>query len=218
MGRSTGEQEGRESPGVHAASGPSKQQLRAAALGGARRLPADLREGASARILAAVLSAPWWSRAEIVLCYVALPTEVRTAGLIEAARRQGRAVGLPRVVDGALRFHAAPESEAAFERGTSGVLEPPESSPPMEPRPGQETLVIVPGVLFDADGYRLGRGGGHYDRLIARARPAWKATFVGLCFDEQLVERLPRDPWDERVDAVLTERRGIVACGASGAP
>ncbi len=196
-------------------SGPiSKERLRALALGQARRRPAELRESASVRIVEAVLSAGWWSRAEVVLCYVALPTEVRTAGLIEAACGEGRAVGLPRVVDGGLRFRAAPVSEAGYERGTSGVLEPPESSPPLEPRPGQETLVIVPGLLFDGEGYRLGRGGGHYDRFIARARSDWAATFVGLCFDEQLVERIPRDPWDEPVDAVVTERRGIVDCRA----
>ncbi len=200
--------------GVHGVDPISKERLRALALGESRRRSAELRESASARILEAVLSAGWFSRAEVVLCYVALPTEVRTAGLIEAARGPGRAVGLPRVVDGGLRFHAAPESAAEYVRGTAGVLEPPESSPPLEPRPGQETLVIVPGLLFDAEGYRLGRGGGHYDRLIALARRAWTATFVGLCFDEQFVERVPRDPWDEPVDAVVTERRGVVDCRA----
>ena len=73
--------------------------------------------------------------------------------------------------------------------------------------------MLVPGLLFDVDGYRLGRGGGHYDRFLARIRALPRVAVVGLCFDEQLVESLPRDAWDERVDAVVTERRGLVECG-----
>ena len=151
----------------------------------------------------------------MVLCYVALPSEVQTAALIETALREGRAVGVPRIAGDGLRFHAPPGSDSSYERGVSGVLEPAEDSPPLEPRAGQRTLVLVPGLLFDAEGYRLGRGGGHYDRFLAQVRSSWSAKFVGLCFEEQLIEQLPRDPWDERVDAVVTEQRGLVDFGSA---
>ncbi len=63
-------------------------------------------------------------------------------------------------------------------------------------------LVVVPGVAFDDDGYRLGLGGGHYDRTLAIC----PARSLGLAFECQRLERVPRAPWDRPVDALVTER------------
>lgn len=164
-----------------------------------------------------VESTPAWAHAGLILCYVSLPSEVDTSGLIARARERGCPVGVPRVVGGELRFYEAPASASAWVRNSLGVREPGEGSSPLEVPAAGRTLVLVPGLLFDAEGYRLGRGGGHYDRFLARVRPLGGVTFVGLCFDEQLVARLPRDPWDEAVHAVVTEGRGLVEC-SSGAP
>ena len=61
-------------------------------------------------------------------------------------------------------------------------------------------LVVVPGVAFDASGHRLGRGKGYYDRLLPHI-PAYKA---GICFPFQLVEEVPSEEFDIRMDAVIT--------------
>jgi 5-formyltetrahydrofolate cyclo-ligase len=143
---------------------------------------------------------------------VALPSEVDTAGLIAGARGRGCPLGVPRVVGGDLWFCAAPASDSDLVPGALGVLEPAPDAARLEPSGRERTLVLVPGLLFDVEGGRLGRGGGYYDRFLSRIRQLPRVSVVGLCYDEQLVESLPRDPWDERVDAVVTQRRGLVEC------
>ncbi len=74
--------------------------------------------------------------------------------------------------------------------------------------------VLVPGLAFDLNGRRLGRGGGHYDRFLVRLRP--DCLRVGVCFEGQIVDTVPADPWDQPVDAVVTEA-GVREGGARGA-
>ena len=73
-------------------------------------------------------------------------------------------------------------------------------------------LLVVPGLAFDRQGYRLGRGGGYYDRFLAR-RVA--STVVGLAFSWQIVPEVPRDPWDVPVGAIVTER-GVIRVAPPG--
>jgi 5-formyltetrahydrofolate cyclo-ligase len=82
-------------------------------------------------------------------------------------------------------------------RGRYGILEPPVDAPVMK----SPKIVIVPGLLFDREGHRLGHGGGYYDRWLAKEGP--NGRIIGLCRPERLVERLPRDSWDARVDEVV---------------
>ena len=83
------------------------------------------------------------------------------------------------------------------------------------PRDGQPLppiaidLVVVPALAFDTTGNRLGRGGGYYDRFLSRLRRA--ATTVGLAFDVQIVDELPVDERDVRVEVVVTDRRVNIA-------
>jgi 5-formyltetrahydrofolate cyclo-ligase len=65
-------------------------------------------------------------------------------------------------------------------------------------------VFVVPGLLFDRSCRRLGRGGGDYDRLLARARR--DAARVGICYADRVVDELPEDPWDVAMDVVVTER------------
>ena len=64
-------------------------------------------------------------------------------------------------------------------------------------------LFLVPGIAFDRSGGRLGRGGGHYDRLLARRGP--EAVAVGICYSDRLIENVPREPWDECVEIVVCD-------------
>jgi 5-formyltetrahydrofolate cyclo-ligase len=92
--------------------------------------------------------------------------------------------------------------------GWRGVREP-RSSGRRPARVERLDAAIVPGVAFDRRGHRLGYGGGHFDRLLARLRPA--AVAVGVAFDTQLVEEIPTEPWDRAVDFVVTES-GLLRC------
>jgi len=70
-------------------------------------------------------------------------------------------------------------------------------------------VFLVPGIVWDERGYRIGFGGGYFDRLLAMARP--NATLLGLAFDLQVVRELPPDPWDVPVHRVITESRALPA-------
>ena len=67
-------------------------------------------------------------------------------------------------------------------------------------------LILLPLLAFDNHGRRLGTGGGYYDRLIGRRRAFCRPLLVGYAYSAQLVPELPEDPWDQKLDAVITER------------
>ena len=148
------------------------------------------------------------------MLFASIAGEISTRPVLDCARAAGRRLLWPRVnPQGELEFAACPGWEA-LRPGRYGVLEPP-AELAAEPL-GPDVLVLVPGLAFDRTGGRLGRGGGHYDRALARRRGA-RSFGTGFAF--QVVEELPLEPWDARVDALLTEE-GIlrVAAGQTGEP
>ena len=168
----------------------SKPRLRALALGQSRRRSAELRESASAES-EAVLSGPWLTRAEVVLCYVALPDRGAYRGPDEAARRPGaRRRGAPRRRCASLRFHAG--AGAGLPAMCAGTLGRPRAASGdarrARARPGSErTLVSCPGSVRRR-GLQAGAGRRPL-RPLSGAGP-WRVPRVvssGLCFDEQLV-------------------------------
>jgi 5-formyltetrahydrofolate cyclo-ligase len=84
--------------------------------------------------------------------------------------------------------------------GVWGIREPPADAPEVFP-----DILIVPLLAFDRRGYRLGYGGGYYDRTIARLRAVKPVTAAGLAFAAQQIDQVPTTPRDERLDLVLTE-------------
>ena len=90
----------------------------------------------------------------------------------------------------------------ARERGPFGVRQPRASAPVVEP-----TVILVPLIAFDDRGYRLGQGGGHYDRLLASLPDRGAVLAIGCAWEMQRVERVPEDAWDMALDAVVTPKR-----------
>jgi 5-formyltetrahydrofolate cyclo-ligase len=136
-----------------------------------------------------------------VALYAALPDELPTRPLFEVLAELGIARLLPRQrADGGLSF-ARVERWEDLVPGRHGVPEPPPSAAPVRLGPGD--WILVPGLAFDAAGWRLGRGGGVYDRALARLTGP---RCAGLGYAFQLVERVPRDSHDRPVDAIVTER------------
>jgi 5-formyltetrahydrofolate cyclo-ligase len=137
-----------------------------------------------------------------VFCYVSMPEETDTHGIIRRCLKEGKKVAVPRVVaqTGAIEARSIVKWEGAFVPGPFGILEP-------DPRltdPADLTkidCVIVPGLAFDADGRRLGRGKGYYDRFLAGLGRG--AARIALAFECQRVECVPTEPHDETVDLVL---------------
>ena len=125
-------------------------------------------------------------------------TETDTSEIVEALLASGKRVCVPRVI--ADEMYAAPWSERTETNGY-GIVQPVSG----EDEPCE--IAVVPLLAVDGEGYRLGYGGGYYDRYFA-AHP--KMLRVGLCYEGQAVERLPRDAYDLPLDAVVTE------CGVRG--
>jgi 5-formyltetrahydrofolate cyclo-ligase len=142
-------------------------------------------------------------RAVAVLLYAAVDNEVATTLILEHALATGRRVFYPvaDVATGSLDFRAV-DAAAALRPGHFGIPEP-IAGPPIEPGELRAAVVFVPGLAFGARGERLGMGGGYYDRFLTSAGP--EVTAVGLGYSFQIVERMPQNPWDWRLDYVVTE-------------
>jgi len=152
--------------------------------------------------------------AKRVALYAALPREMPTRPLFEALAERGIPRLLPRTLrEGGLVFAAAERWEDLVP-GRLGILEPPEREDALSL--GSEDLVVVPGVAFDASGRRLGQGGGHYDRTFPVASQPSGPRLIGFAFEIQLVDRVPHDSHDRGMDAIVTERRILVAARQRG--
>ena len=91
------------------------------------------------------------------------------------------------------------------------MLEPDPASP--EILPGQANLIIVPGLAFTRSGYRLGYGGGYYDRLLGQSG---LAPTLGACFDALFVDEIPHEDHDVPVGHLVTESLGVIPCRDAG--
>lgn len=150
----------------------------------------------------ALLSSEEWTLAGSVLLYLPIRGEAETGLLAETAVDQGKRLLLPRVEKGARRLWLHQWSGTSGEL-VSGAYGIPEPRPDLERvEPGEVDLVVVPGVAFDRHGNRLGYGGGYYDRALPGMGRAFK---VGLGFAFQVVDDLPAEAHDVRLDGLATD-------------
>lgn len=153
---------------------------------------------------------PGFASATTVLLYVtAFPEEVRTHGMLERALGLGKRLACPRVDRRSrrLRLLAIRQIDRDLVPGAFGIPEPGAECPELEPE--SIDWVLVPGVAFDAHGYRLGRGAGYYDRLLPTLRAG--VSRWALALEAQCVPGLPVEPHDQPIDGVATATRLIVA-------
>lgn len=175
--------------------GKEKELRRQVALLKTRHSSSTTRQ--SAEILAALEAHPAFRAATTVLLYHSLKDEVDTHEFIRKWSREKRIL-LPVVVgdDLELRLYTRPED---LKPGAYGIEEP---TGELFTDYADIDFIVVPGVAFDRNGNRLGRGKGYYDRLLPRIPSAYKA---GICFPFQLVEKVPAEPFDIRMDEIITQ-------------
>lgn len=138
-----------------------------------------------------------FKNARTILGYRALPGECDPAELVKAAARMGKNIAYPVCgTEGGLELYI-PSDESCFVKGAYGIAEP-DRERSERITIDRIDLIIVPGLAFGRDLYRLGRGGGYYDRLLNDAA----AFKLGLALKEQITERVPREPWDAKMDAI----------------
>jgi len=165
-------------------------------------LGADERAAASTRIAASVdaVLGERFVAGQVLALYAAKGTEVETQAIAEHAARRGLVLVYPRVADAAraLTFHEVTAAE--LEVAHYGIREPKASVAPIALE--RVAAFVIPGLAFDRDGGRVGWGRGHYDATLAHAPGALR---IGLAFECQLVDHVPRDPHDIAMNLIITE-------------
>jgi len=178
----------------------AKSQLRGTVRGKLREAGQEALEKWSDQITARILDLPEYPAAETIMVYLSLRNEYRSGPLIEAALSAGKNVCAPKVVWQTWQMYAvALDGPNDFEEDERGLKEPRSDK---QIAADQIDLVLVPGLAFDLRGRRLGRGGGFYDRFLARSD--LHARKVAAAFDLQIVSRLPFDSHDQPVDLIVT--------------
>ena len=180
-----------------------KKILRAEMMALRRDMPFGERAEADRDIAETVLISPEYKAAKQVFAYLSMPHEVGTRELIARMLKDGKTVGLPvcDIQTHTMRFYRLD----AMEELVSGAYRIP--VPPVSPdrllHPSEDTLMLVPLLACDDEGYRLGAGGGYYDRFLA----AHKVMTVGICYAACRKTRLPHDEYDRKIQCCVTEQK-----------
>ncbi|MDD5349858.1 MAG: 5-formyltetrahydrofolate cyclo-ligase [Chthoniobacteraceae bacterium] len=177
----------------------TKPELRKALRVRLAALPFEAKAEKSAAICRAASQTPQWREARTVAFFAPLPEEPNIDLLWAVLGK--RIVCYPRVNGDNLVFLRVPNREALLESGRWNLLEPPHHDDHVVPA-GAIDLFFIPGIAFTADGRRMGRGKGYYDRLLAQ--PDFRAPAFGVCFAEQLVPHLPTEDHDRPVNRVFS--------------
>jgi 5-formyltetrahydrofolate cyclo-ligase len=185
----------------------AKTALRQLIGGRLKSLSAEERAAASAQARALLAAQPLWQQAQSVLFFAPLPEELDVWPLLAIALRAGKKVALPRFERPTKSYAACQiqNLETDLRVGHFGIREPSELCSPLAA--GVLDLILVPGVGFDRQGHRLGRGKGYYDQLLTVMR----GRRCGVAFDQQIAEEIPAEPHDAKMDCLLTPTRWIEA-------
>jgi 5-formyltetrahydrofolate cyclo-ligase len=167
-------------------------------------------EEASSFIASTVTHLPEFKRADVVMAYVPFRAEVDTWRLMGIAQALGKRLVLPRTVPSTkeLLLCEVVEVHSELEEGSYGIPEPVLDRVRQVPVVELD-LVFVPGLVFDSSGFRVGYGGGYYDRLLGRADRS-QTAFYGLAFELQFHASVPRGEHDQGLDGIVTEERVVV--------
>lgn len=181
--------------------------LRTQILAARDSLPAEERQRKSRIITEHLLALPEFAEARNVFAYVSFRSEVETLPLIADCLSRAVVVSVPLTLpaEHRLRPYAITDPDRDLTPGYYNILEPLKTLPPVDP--ASIEVVVTPGSVFDAQGGRLGYGGGFYDRFLQTAAP--QALRIGLAFDLQVVASVPLEKHDQQLDYLITETRTI---------
>lgn len=178
----------------------SKPELRKHFLEMRQGLSLDYRRSLDFEIESRLLCSLEYSKADIIFTYVSLDPEPDTKGIIHAAFVNGKKVAVPKCTGkGVMEFYFI-KSPSDLIEGKFGISEP-DTQKCKKATPTEKSLCIVPALSFDAKGYRLGRGGGYYDRFLKD----FKGKSAGFCYNSFLRLSLPQESFDIPVDIIVTE-------------
>lgn len=183
-----------------------KRSLRKVLLASRRQILPDEWQKLSESVVKSLINWPKFLQAQTIMAYMAMKDEVFLQPLIETAWKLGKTVVVPKMTEEFGQMNAvAINSRSSWTVAAFGIQEPIDA--PVV-NSSEIDLVLLSGVAFDSKGNRLGMGGGYYDRFLSDTK---KALVVGVTVSKQLVAHIPMEPYDRRVDVVITEK-GFIYC------
>jgi len=184
-----------------------KKDLRKKLLRARDQIPPDIREQKDLRIREAVLSLPEFMPARAILLYASFRSEVGTIKLIADLLSMGKRVILPRVDERNTALVLLEiRSLSELSKGYMGIPEPQLSGESLRVADDAD-IAFIPGAVFDLSGNRLGYGGGYYDILLSKITR--KIPVIALAYEEQIVDLIPAEEHDVKVDIIITDARVI---------
>ena len=180
-----------------------KKLLRNAMMQRRKEMPLSQRAEADRIIAETVLRHPAYRAAKQVFAYVSMPHEVSTRAILEAALRDGKQLGLP-VCETQTHTMSFYRLDALSELRSGAYRIPvPAVSDDRLLIPDADTLLLVPMLAFDENGYRLGAGGGYYDRFLA----GYPVRTLGICYADCKLTQLPHGVFDQKLACCVTEQK-----------
>ncbi len=154
-----------------------------------------------------VFSLPDFIKAKIIFIYASFRSEVDTFSIIEHSLDTGKKIILPKVEKKERKLNLYEiKSIKEMKSGYMGINEPiPDESKRF--KINEIDLIIVPGVCFDVYGNRIGYGGGYYDIILSEKKS--DTPVIALSYEEQIIQEIPSEPHDIKVDIIITDKRII---------
>lgn len=181
-----------------------RQKIKAVLQGKSEILP-DLSE----KICKKIVKSEFYKNADFIFSYMALNDEVNLSSLINESIKNGKKVFIPKIVpkSSEMNFYEfSPKMETCI--SDFGIVEPTDNNKKFEIKSyNKNILILVPGRAFSKNGERVGRGKGYYDDFLAEIKKTnlKNAFFCGICFDCQILEQIPTEAHDVKMDFVISE-------------
>lgn len=181
----------------------SKSDIREKILNLLRNQKEEDRIRKSLVILERLFATPEFQRSKVILFYASFDGEVDTFEMMKRSQKLGKQIALPTILLDEKKINPMliHNLEEDLEDGPYGIRQPRHDGSRHLGIPDID-LYVVPGLAFDKDNHRLGRGGGYYDRFLADLPQG--SPCVGLAFDFQVVERLPSQEHDVPLSRIIT--------------
>lgn len=171
-------------------------------------MDAEKREEFDKKIFDRLTASITYRHSNEILLYASVGSEIDTWRIFDAAIKAGKKVAFPLCFeDNTMKYYYV-NSRDDLETGSFGILEPKKGLEEYSPQ--SLSLCVVPGIVFDKEGYRIGYGKGFYDRFLS----SFPGVKVGLVYSNMIVPKVPRGRFDKHVDILISER-GVNAVNAS---
>lgn len=182
-----------------------KTELREEYLARRAALPEEERARRDGQVCSLILASASYRYAETILAYAPRENEIDIRPALAEALRAGKRLALPRCEGEHQMTYRYVEDLSHLAPGAYGIAEPDADAPMFEEDAGHSVLCLVPGVVFDVHGYRIGYGGGYYDRFLHR----FHGSVAGVVYRDFILPSLPYGRFDLALPVMLTDA-GVV--------